>query len=65
MAADIGGLSWRLRAASDLAQLWRSRSRVDEARELLLPIYAAFTEGFARRDLVVAAELIAACGHSR
>lgn len=60
IAREIGGLSWRLRAASDLAQLWRSRSRVDDARDLLLPIYADFTEGFATRDLVVAADLLAA-----
>jgi len=58
-ARDIGALSWRLRAASDLAQLWRSRSRFADARELLSPVFTAFTEGFATRDLVVAAELMA------
>jgi predicted ATPase len=60
LARDIGGLSWRLRAAIDLARLWRSRARMNEARELLRPIYASFTEGFATHDLIVAADLIAA-----
>ncbi|HEY0465918.1 MAG TPA: hypothetical protein VGC79_17010, partial [Polyangiaceae bacterium] len=59
MARDIGALSWRLRATSDLARLWCSRSRFADARELLLPVLSAFTEGFATRDLVVAADLIA------
>jgi hypothetical protein len=45
-ANDIGALSWRLRAANDLAQSWRARSKVREARDMLLPIYGAFNEGF-------------------
>lgn len=60
MARDIGALSWRLRAATDLAHLLRSRSRLDDARELLQPIFTAFTEGFTTGDLVDAASLIAA-----
>jgi predicted ATPase/DNA-binding winged helix-turn-helix (wHTH) protein len=58
-ALEIGALSWRLRAANDLAKLWRARSRTDDARKMLLPIYGEFTEGFATRDLVVAADLLA------
>ena len=58
-ALEIGALSWRLRAANDLAKLWRARSRTDDARKMLLPIYNEFTEGFATRDLVVAADLLA------
>ena len=58
-ALEIGALSWRLRAANDLAKLWRDRSRADDARKVLLPIYNEFTEGFATRDLVVAADLLA------
>ena len=46
-------------AANDLAKLWRIRSRTDDARRVLLPIYNEFTEGFATRDLVVAADLLA------
>ena len=59
VAQKIGALSWRLRAASDLAQLWRAQSRASDARELLLPIYSQFTEGFQTRDLVIAADLLA------
>jgi predicted ATPase/DNA-binding winged helix-turn-helix (wHTH) protein len=58
-ALEIGALSWRLRAANDLAKLWRIRSRTDDARRMLLPIYNEFTEGFETRDLVVAADLLA------
>ena len=59
LAKEIGALSWRLRAANDLARLWRSRSRDDDARGVLLPVYREFTEGFATGDLVVAADLLA------
>lgn len=58
-ALEIGALSWRLRAANDLAKLWRDQSRADDARRMLLPIYNEFTEGFETRDLVVAADLLA------
>jgi predicted ATPase len=52
-------MSWRLRAANDLARLWRAGSREDDARKMLLPVFNEFTEGFATRDLVAAAELLA------
>lgn len=60
LAEDIGSLSWRLRAANDLATLWHARSRTRDARKMLLSVYHEFTEGFETRDLVVAADLIAA-----
>ncbi|MFB6463014.1 winged helix-turn-helix domain-containing protein [Bradyrhizobium tunisiense] len=59
LARDIGALSWRLRAANDLAKLWCARSRRDDARKMLLPIYDEFTEGFQTRDLLVASDLLA------
>jgi class 3 adenylate cyclase/tetratricopeptide (TPR) repeat protein len=37
---------WELRAAFNLAQVWRGQGKRAEARELLLPIYGWFTEGF-------------------
>ncbi len=43
--------SWELRAATSLAQLWRDQGKVQQARELLVPIYGWFTEGFDTRDL--------------
>lgn len=59
-ARTIGALSWRLRAANDLATLWRSRSRQHDARRMLSPIYREFSEGLATRDLTVAAGLLEA-----
>ena len=43
--------SWELRAATSLARLSRDQSNSDEARELLVPIYDWFTEGFETADL--------------
>jgi class 3 adenylate cyclase/predicted ATPase len=40
-----------LRAATSLAELWRQRERVDEARDLLEPIYRWFEEGAGTADL--------------
>jgi tetratricopeptide (TPR) repeat protein len=37
---------WELRAATNLARLWRDQSKRAEARDLLAPIYGWFTEGF-------------------
>ena len=35
-----------MRAALDLARLWRNQGKRTEARDLLAPIYGWFTEGF-------------------
>jgi predicted ATPase len=43
--------SWELRAATSLARLWRDQGKVQQARELLAPVYGWFTEGFDTRDL--------------
>jgi predicted ATPase len=43
--------SWELRASMSLARLWRSQGKVQQARELLAPVYGWFTEGFDTRDL--------------
>jgi predicted ATPase len=42
---------WELRAAMSLARLWRDQGKVQQARELLAPVYGWFTEGFDTRDL--------------
>jgi tetratricopeptide (TPR) repeat protein len=42
---------WELRAAVSLARLWHSQGEVQEARELLAPVYGWFTKGFDTRDL--------------
>ena len=51
--------SLELRAAMSLARLWRGRGKKAEARDLLAPIYAWFTEGFDTRDLQEARGLLA------
>ena len=50
--------SWELRAAMSLARLWRDQGKVQQARELLAPIYDWFTEGFDTRDLKEAKALL-------
>ena len=36
--------SWELRAAMSLARLWRDEGKVQQARELLTPVYGWFSE---------------------
>jgi predicted ATPase len=43
--------SWELRAAMSLARVWRDQGKVQQARELLAPVYGWFTEGFDTHDL--------------
>ena len=50
--------SWELRAAMSLARLWRDQGKVQQARELLAPVYGWFTEGFETRDLKEAKALL-------
>ena len=47
-----------LRTATSYAHLLRSQRRAREARDLLQPIYAWFTEGFETRDLTEAKALL-------
>ena len=42
---------WELRTACDLASLWQSGGRENEALQLLKPVYAQFTKGFGSVDL--------------
>ena len=51
--------SWELRAAMSMAGLWRDQGKVQQARELLAPVYGWFTEGFDTRDLKEAKALLA------
>jgi predicted ATPase len=50
--------SWELRAAMSLARLWRDQCKVQQARELLAPVYDWFTEGFDTSDLKEAKVLL-------
>ena len=56
---------WELRAAISLACVRAHRRRFEEGLELLRPIYASFTEGFAMPDLVDARRLLEYLGSSR
>lgn len=51
-------LSLSLRAATSLAQLWRSLGNHDPARQVLNDAYRCITEGAETRDLVHARELL-------
>ena len=60
MAREQNALTWELRAAMDLARLWRHTDREQEATAHLAEIYARHTEGFDMPDLRQAAALIEA-----
>jgi class 3 adenylate cyclase/predicted ATPase len=51
--------SWELRSATSYARLLRDQGRVQEAHDLLAPVYAWFTEGFATKDPKEAKALLA------
>jgi len=50
--------SWELRAAMSMARLWRDQGKWQQARDLLVPVYGWFTEGFDTRDLKEAKVLL-------
>jgi predicted ATPase len=50
--------SFELRSAMSMARLWRDQGKREEARELLAPVYAWFTEGFDALDLKQAKALL-------
>ena len=52
---DAVGLQARL---IGLAGLWRDQGKVQQACELLAPVYGWFTEGFETRDLKEAKALL-------
>ena len=54
--------SLELRAARAQAALWARLGRISEARDLLLPIHASFTEGLDTPDLLAARALLSHLG---
>jgi hypothetical protein len=48
-----------MRSAADLSRLWHAQGKIDQARELLFPVYDWFSEGFDTNDLVQARDLLA------
>jgi predicted ATPase/DNA-binding winged helix-turn-helix (wHTH) protein len=51
VARQQGALFWELRAALSLARLSARQDRPDDARQILLPVYGQFTEGFDTADM--------------
>jgi predicted ATPase len=58
IARSQGARVWELRTAVSLARLWADRGQRAEAREMLAPVYAWFTEGFDMADLKDAKALL-------
>ncbi len=54
-----GALSWELRTSTSLARYWLGQGRGADARALLEPARARFTEGFETADLMSADKLLA------
>ncbi len=50
--------TWELRAATDLARLWRDQGKKSQARDLLAPTYEWFSEGFGVPVLREAKEML-------
>ena len=51
LSQSQSALSWELRGARDLAQLWLDQGRASEAYALLAPVRARFKEGSTTKDL--------------
>ncbi|MHB1134210.1 MAG: BREX system ATP-binding domain-containing protein [Chloroflexota bacterium] len=64
VARSMAQRGWELRAATSLACHWRRQERQAEARALLAPVYAWFSEGFDTQDLRHAATLLQELGES-
>ncbi len=62
IARSQSALMFELGGARDLARRRRDQSRVAEARDVLAPVYAPFTEGFGFPDLLEARAPMAELG---
>jgi predicted ATPase len=58
VAREQGALSWELRTALSVARLRVGQDRPDDARQLLVPVYNRFTEGFETPDLRSASAML-------
>ena len=50
--------SWELRAALGLAKFWAEQGKTAQAKEILLPVYSWFSEGFKTKDYLQAKEFL-------
>ncbi len=58
LAERQSALSWQLRTATSLAQLYLMQNQSDQAKNVLAPLYRRFTEGFETSDLQAAKSLL-------
>jgi predicted ATPase/DNA-binding winged helix-turn-helix (wHTH) protein len=58
LSRSQGARAWELRTTTDLATHWAKLGRADEARALLQPVFAQFTEGLDTPDLLAAKALL-------
>ena len=58
IARQQSALAWELRTATSLARLRMRQGRHIDARDVLAPVYARFTEGFESSDLKTAKHLL-------
>src|SRR5262249_12820443 len=58
LAREQQAKAWELRAAMNMARLWRDQGKRGQALNLLAPVYGWFTEGFDSLDLKGAKALL-------
>ena len=58
IAREQGARAWELRASVGLAKHWARRDQRRQARDLLAPVHASFTEGFDTVDMREASALL-------
>jgi predicted ATPase len=58
MARRQRAKSWEIRSSTSLAQLYAAEGRPEKARDILTPIYNAFTEGLGTPDLLDARTIL-------
>jgi predicted ATPase/DNA-binding winged helix-turn-helix (wHTH) protein len=58
LAQRQGALFWELRNALSLARLLVAEARLDNARQVLVPVYLKFREGFNTADMIAARALL-------
>jgi predicted ATPase len=58
IARQQNAKSWELRAAIGLSKLWADQGKTGQAKEILLPLYRWFTEGFETKEYIQAKQLL-------